>query len=239
MDATRRSPHPPLQFRSPTSIAVWGLRRPLVTRVAIALAEAVGGETFWFEIAAPDAPLDPEELAVLERLDPERAFWVAPGDIAPDEPRGTPEHWTVLSDLAGDPESPALLNLMKMPPRLRSLLLDRDPSAPTAAVVLSNTDRAAQYYSAEPGTLTEAIRVMNRLGLTFIATTGRVPRPNVRDLEFVFEVAADPGEEGGTVVTHRGDASLGPLFADGARTPLPAFLDALRPGPHRSSQGAA
>jgi len=237
MDDVR--PDPPSRSRfAPTSITVWGIRRPLVTRVALAFAHAVGSETFWFEIAARDAPVDPDEVAELRTLDSRHAFWVEPADIAPDARRGRPEHWTILSGLEDDPETPALVNLMKMPPRLRSLLLEHDPTRPAASVVLSNTDRAAQYYAAEAGTLSEAISVMNRLGFTFIATTGRVPRPNVRDFELVFEVVPEGDGRTGTVVCHSGDPALDPAFREGARSPLPAFLEGLRPAFPRSTQGA-
>jgi hypothetical protein len=238
MPSKRPEPQPPPRIPRPTSLAVWGLHRPLVTRVALALARAVGPETYWFEIGANDGPVDPDELAELRGLDPTRAFWVDPGDVAPDLRLGRPEHWTILSGLGTDPEAPALVTLMQMPPRLRRVLLERDPAVP-ATVVLSNTDRAAQYYSADPGTFTEAVAVMNRLGLTFIATTGRVPRANVEDFEHVFEVVAASDPAGVLVVSHQGDSTFGPTFRVGARTALPAFLADLAPGPPRSSQGAA
>jgi hypothetical protein len=238
MSSDVRAPPPLPRIPRPTSVVVWGLHRPLVTRVAIGLAQAVGPETFWFEIASRDTSTDPQELSELRFVEPKHAFWVEPADVAPDARFSRPERWAILSHPESDPEVPALRNLLEMPPRLRTLLLERDPALPTAAVVLSNTDRAAVYYSAEPGTFRDGIAVMNRLGLTFIATTGRVPRPNARDFALVFEVDPDHGRALGTVVCHAGDPSLGPTFVAGARTPLPVFLEDLRSGPHRSSQGA-
>ena len=230
------SPRP--RLAGPTSLVVWGSNRALLARTALALARAAGTELFWFEVRDGNPSGAVEELAELARLDPSHAFGVAPGDVAPDARANRPERGSIVADAPTSADAASLRMLLLMPPRLREVVLDRDPGAPPATLVVSNADRAAEFYSADPGTFADAIRMLNRLGLTLLVTTGRRPRPNVGDFSVVFEVSEAPGGPAAMVVCEAGDPTLGPAFVPGARTLLPAFLDALGPALAPSSQGA-
>jgi len=225
-----RPPQPLPRIARPTSITVWGFDRPLVNRVTVALAKAVGPEFFWFEIRDGSKAVDEAELAELRAVDPKHAFRLEPREVAPDARLGSMADWSVI---VPTPEEQAegrhLASLLAIPPKIRELVLGRDPDAPPAAFVISNTDRAANLYPGARGSLTPLIEALNQLRLTFVATSGRVPRENAQDCELVFQVV--PGGRTGVarVVCERGDVRFGPTFRGGTETPLPAFLRDLGP----------
>jgi hypothetical protein len=231
-----RRPQPLPFFPAPTSIVVWGTDRARVDRVALALARAVGAELYWFEILDPSGRLSAAERRELGKVDRSHAFRLRPGEVAPDAELGSLVHGKALAVEPNERgEGERLAALLRIPAPIRQVVLDRDPELPTAAFVLTNTDRAAALYPRARGTFAPLITTLKGLGLTLILTTGRSPQENAQDFDLVLRV--EPGGTG-PVVVERGDVRLGPTFRRAAETPLPAFLRALREHPAPSTQGA-
>lgn len=220
-------------------MVVWGPSRPLLNRVALALARWAGSELYWFEVESGSSPPPEPERAELARVDRGHLFGLKVREAAPDEPLANGGRRALVSDPDSSPEGALLRSLMGLPPRVRAVVLDRDPRAPVAALVVANTDRASSFYSGEAGSFLPTIVTLNRLGLTLVATTGRHPRRNACDFAAVFEVEGTLGDAGARVVCRAGDPRLGSVFVPEVPTPIEEFLRALDPSGRRSSQGAA
>ncbi len=210
----------------PTSFVVWGPERADLDRLAIALARAAGKEIFWIEVLM-DASFSPEEVAVLQELDPSRSFHVTPQDVALYQTLWNMALWAVLREPATSSEGTRLSDYLRIPGPLRSVIERTGSVAGGVTIVVANVDRASGFYAGVPGEFTPFLEELKRLGVSVVLTNAGIPRGNVADFDVVIRVTKDATSGSVTTFCSRSDSRLAHRFVVGATVPIEDAISSL------------
>lgn len=221
MRAETARPRPP-----PTSVIVWGSPRADLDRLALGLARVLASDLFWFHVHSAD-PVEPDEVPVLETINPDRAVHVTPPEVALDDRLGNLALWGVLAGPRSELSATHLADYFRIPERIRRAVESTGPVPEGIAVVVANGDFATSFYAGTPGELAPVLDQMKKLGVSVLVTNGRVPRGNEVDFEVVFAVEPGSDPSSATVDCTRSTPAYDPWWRVGHRSSLSDFLRSL------------
>jgi len=186
----------------PTSVAISGLNRVLLTRVAVGLAHRIDTDFRWFDIRRSGSESPPWQLALEADISPERLHRIDVPEMHLDS-AGRDRESSELVYRPPAPESPGLIDyLSRIPDSIRTAALEGDSARAPRVILITNAERASAAFDATAGTLRPYIEALNRVGVTIVLTACSRPRENRHDLDMVLQVdgATDDANVAGSVI---------------------------------------
>jgi len=186
----------------PTSVALAGQDRVLLTQVAVGLARRLDPEFLWFDIrprgtAAPrwqsalEFGMAPSRVHVVDATEThpnDSAAGLDSGGPSPEGPPAEPPEIGGSLDATPLPSPMTLVDLAQLPESLRRAALDREPNSTPRVLLLTNVERASTAIDGAPGAILPYLEALNQTGVTVALTACSRPRGNQLDAEMVLLV---------------------------------------------------
>ena len=192
----------------PTSVALWGEERAVLTRVAVGLAKKIDPAFLWFDIQRTGSAPAPWQHALEAEAGPGRLHVLEIDEMRLDHGSGNAASSVLVRGSESDSESLAFADLMRVPERIRDVLLHADPASPPRLVLLTNVERASAAFEGRSGALRPYVEAFNSRGVTVLVTACGRPRENRHDLDLVLHVDGVRG----------GDDETATVVCDGVRS---------------------
>jgi hypothetical protein len=186
----------------PTSVALAGQDRVLLTQVAVGLAKRLDPEFLWFDIRPRGSTVPRWQSALEFGIGPSRIRVVDATEIHPNDsaaglesaepsPEGPPAEAPELGrsfDATPMPSPMSLDDLARLPESIRRAALEREPSSTPRVLLLTNVERASAAIDGAPGAILPYLEALNQTGVTVALTACSRPRANQHDVEIVLLV---------------------------------------------------
>ena len=167
----------------PSSMFVWGRDRPTLCRLALAFSRSAGPELWWFDIVPQDGKINAVETDILGQVPVNHAYRVAPPDLQLQEAIGNMSLWAVIRQSPTEAkQNSEFSHFLRIPDAMQQVVAEHNPDS-SAALVVSNVDRAAHLYPGDLGVFSPYIELLNRRRITLIFTRFGTPRANAADFE--------------------------------------------------------
>jgi hypothetical protein len=178
----------------PTSVAITGLNRVLLTRVAVGLAHRLDPGFQWFDIRRSDSAAPPWQLALEADIPSERLHSIDVPEMRLDSAGEDHENSAVVYRPPAA-TSPGLFDeLSRIPDSIRHAAQQEESAQTPRVILLTNAERASAAFEANVGSLRPYIEALNRLGVTVLLTACSRPRENRHDLDMHLRLDGPPDE---------------------------------------------
>ncbi len=194
----------------PTSILVRGSDRSRLDELAVRLARHLGDRVYWIElIDAEDETGRSPISSALPAIEPEDRFRLPPSELRPNETLGHLAVWHLVRDAPPSEEVERLTSYVRLPPPVRSVFDRLDPGGGPATLVVSNADRAAEYYPSTEGALSPFLDLLTSNGLSVVLTSAGPLRASSEDFAVRLWVRSGEADPELRVVCERGAVGSG------------------------------
>jgi len=218
-------------WKVPTSFGFWGAPAVDRCRLAWTVARRIDPDFYWLQVEDPLEPRGADEHSIVTQIASDHLFVINPEELSPHPELGTIASWIVREDIEADARLRTFADFMRLPNLARDLLEGRTPYNSTKALVIANSNRAADLYSAEEHGIRPFIDAINECATTIIFTTTKPSEPrNARYVDYLFHLEGDePGGRSVVTVECRQGAPPGAqgLFTVGCRRDLSALIDEI------------
>ena len=184
----------------PTSVALAGQDRVLLTQVAVGLAKRLDPDFLWFDIrprgttvprwqSALEFGMAPSRLRVVDATEIHPNDPAAGLDRAEPSPEGPPAQPPEIGqsfDAASMPSPMTLDDLARLPESIRRAALEGEPSSTPRVLLLTNVERASAAIDGAPGAILPYLEALNQTGVTVALTACSRPRANQHDVDIVL-----------------------------------------------------
>jgi hypothetical protein len=174
--------------RRPTSIALIGHDRMLLTRVAVGLSMRLNPSFIWFDIRSKSSELPPWQSALVADFPGQRIQSIDIDEMKLDEAAGNAAAAVLVRGNPPDTSFITLSDLMRLPESLREAALENAPDSAPRVVLITNAERASTAFAGAPGALRPYIEALNRFGVSIVVTAFGPARENRRDCDLVLLV---------------------------------------------------
>jgi hypothetical protein len=211
----------------PTSVALAGGDRVLLTQVAVGLARRLDPEFHWFDIRSSESEAPRWQSTLEAGIPPERRHTLAVPEMQLDSP-GAERGSADARHPPPAPTSPGFLdNLSRIPEGIRRVALENE-SGPTPRVILmTNVERASAAFDASSGSLRPYIEALNEVGVTVVLTARSRPRENKSDIDLLLAVEGsreDPRDPATVVCEATRSVGLFPMIPPGSAYAADSFV---------------
>lgn len=198
------SPPPPATYLAPlvdalkgrpTSVALTGKSRELLTQVAVGLAKRLDSDFQWFDVRDRRSGEPAWQRVLEEGISSPRFRTIDVAEMQLDSAGAE----TATSERRYEPpvasSSGLWDDLARIPESIRRAALDRTPDATPRVILLTNAERASASFDAAPGALRPYIESLNSVGVTVVVTARSRPRENRHDFDLWLRVEGSRDEE--------------------------------------------
>ena len=230
----KRGAPPALDFhvlgRGPWGTFLYGWSRPVVDRIAYAMARANDPNPTWLDIRDADGGSDLASPSDLGWIPKDHLFFVSPTDAMPQDATASRVLWSVVRSDEPSAVIAGLTDFLRLPPTVQVAVsqVGREPARPV--VVIANSDRVRDYYPREPAGVRPIIDAILQAGVLPVFAAVGPPGTGRSAFDFVFEVrAADLGGwRAGSLVCHKAPPGTSlPLDLPIPLSSLPQVVEAL------------
>ncbi|HLM70755.1 MAG TPA: hypothetical protein VK423_05195 [Thermoplasmata archaeon] len=211
----------------PTSVALTGQNRVLLTQVAVGLAGHLNPEFLWFDIRDHRSQAPPWQLALESDLSSTRLHLIDVPEMRLDSEGADRESPGTVFNPPAAPSPGLLDDLSRIPESIRRAALTGEPDGVPKVILLTNAERASAAFDASSGSLRPYIEALNQLGVTVLVTACSRPRENKHDLDLLLRVEGPRDDaRGPATVVCEGVRTVGrfPSVPPGATYSPSAFI---------------
>jgi hypothetical protein len=171
-------------------VFLYGSSRPVLLRVAYALARANDAHPYWVTVRDPDDKLEAPGPLELGWIPDDHLFVLSRNEAKPQDAVSNLALWTVVRSDEPDSVIGDLTDFLRLPSAVQDALSRYGQDSFRPVFVVANTDRVRNYYPTTEAGVRGIVESMLHSGVIPIFTAVGPPGPGRMAFDCVFEVDA-------------------------------------------------